>query len=407
MLIQFNFRNYKSYLNETSLDMTATSLSELHENIIEYKKDEKYLKSAVIYGANGSGKTNVLKAFEVMRYWVLKSFELSSSNLNFPQKPFQFCEKGKNGKSMFEVFFSYNDKEYQYGYLADSEKIYEEWLYKRNFKSKYELVFERDQKKFNLNEDIKTNKKLLQTINEKVLALSVLSKFDNIDITNVANWFNETDIINFGDSISEALTSFKIPKSIFNNKIVYHQLLQFLSSVDLSIEGLRYDKFNDSNDEEIDLFYVYTLHRNIDTKKLEEIPIIDESSGTRKMITIFSFIYKPLENGATIFIDEMDAKLHPLLTRQLINLFHSEDTNPNNAQLIFTTHDTNTLTNELFRRDQIWFSEKDKNGISSLYSLAEYKINDTKIRKDASYSKNYLGGRYGAIPNLDNDKAGE
>lgn len=149
------------------------------------------------------------------------------------------------------------------------------------------------------------------------------------------------------------------------------------------------------------------FYKNIDTKKIEEISFSDESSGTRKLITLYTYIHNALENGATIFIDEMDAKLHPLLTRQLINLFHSEDTNPNNAQLIFTTHDTNTLTNELFRRDQIWFSEKDENGISSLYSLAEYKINETKVRKDSSYNKNYLGGRYGAIPNLNIDKAGE
>jgi len=154
-------------------------------------------------------------------------------------------------------------------------------------------------------------------------------------------------------------------------------------------------------------YKIFTQHQNFDNNSIEEIPLNDESSGTVKMISLYYFLIEALEKGKTLFIDEMDAKLHPLLTRYIINLFQNKDSNKQNAQLIFTTHDTNTLNNELFRRDQIWFAEKNEKGISELFSLAEYKVNNTKIRKDASYNKDYLGGRYGAIPNLALLKDGE
>ena len=157
MLMQFNFENFKTYLNETSLDITATSISEFSSDLISYKNDEKYLKVVSIYGANASGKSNVLKAFSHMKSWVLGSFKRSGEMERIPHRPFQFSEVGKLGKSMFEVFFEIDNQEYQYGYRADAHKIYEEWLYKRDFrfKSKYNLVFEREAQKFNLSNELK------------------------------------------------------------------------------------------------------------------------------------------------------------------------------------------------------------------------------------------------------------
>lgn len=159
-----------------------------------------------------------------------------------------------------------------------------------------------------------------------------------------------------------------------------------------------------SYNEKQNRYKIYTQHMNYDTNELEEIPLSDESSGTIKMISLYFYLDEALRKGYTLFIDEMDAKLHPLLTRYIVNLFQDNPMN-SKAQLIYTTHDSSTLSKDLFRRDQIWFVEKNEKGASSLYSLVEYKINDVKVRKDATYNKDYLGGRYGAIPIISDLKA--
>lgn len=404
MLIQFNFENYKTYLNETNLDLTAVNIREHESNLISYKSDEKYLKVISIYGPNASGKSNILQAFNHMRYWVLKSFELSSNRKFIPQKRFKFNEKGKNGKSTFEVFFSYKENEYQYGFCSDDNIVYEEWLYKRNFKfkSKFDLVFEREKQNYNLRSDLNKSRELIKSINTRTLLISILASLNIEDVSNVVNWFDSTNVVNFGDVTFEFLISTTLPKVNLDSKIEKQKFIEFLSSIDIAIEDIRVEKieeFEHSDTNEIfNKYKIFTLHRNFETGELEEIILSDESSGTVKMISLYYFLKTTLENGDVLFVDEMDAKLHPLLTRYIVNMFQNNKLNPNNAQLIFTTHDTNMLTRELFRRDQIWFTEKDKHGISKLFSLAEYKWNDKKIRNDATYNKDYLSGRYGAIP---------
>lgn len=412
MLMQFNFSNFKSYLNETTLDLSSTNLSELKSNIINYKKNEEYLKVIAIYGSNASGKSNVLDAFQQMKFWVLKSFVLSTERKVIPLKRFHFSELGKTGNSLFEVFFTIDGNEYQYGYSLDEKSIHAEWLYKRNFKfkSKYDLVFERENEEFNLSPKLNTAKGLISSMNEKTLLVTLLSSLKIDDAINVSKWFEDTEVINFGDTTFEFLVSRSLPKVVFNDDEGYKRFIDFLKAIDLGIQGIRIEKVDTVNeDSEIkrERYKIYTQHRNIDNDGIEEIILNDESSGTIKMISLYYFLNEALEKGKTLFVDEMDAKLHPLLTRYIINLFQDSDSNKNNAQLIFTMHDTHALNKELFRRDQIWFAEKNEKGISELFSLAEYKINDTKIRKDASYNKDYLGGRYGAIPNLSYIKEGD
>ena len=410
--MQFTFSNFKSYLNETTLDLSSTNLSEMKSNTINYKKNEEYLKAISIYGSNASGKSNVLEAFQQMKFWVLKSFVLSTERKVIPLKRFQFSDAGKNGNSLFEVFFTIDEKEYQYGYSLDEKSIQSEWLYKRNFnfKNKYELVFERENQKFNLNTKLNKTKDLISSMNEKTLLVTLLSSLKIEDAINVSKWFEDTEVINFGDKTFEFFVSRSLPKVDFSNEAEYMRFINFLKAIDLGIQGVRIEKVDNSNEDmetDNERYKIYTHHLNMDTNDFEEIPLNDESSGTVKMISLYYFLNEALEKGKTLFVDEMDAKLHPLLTRYIINLFQDSESNKNNAQLIFTTHDTNALNKELFRRDQIWFAQKNDKGISELFSLAEYKINNTKIRKDASYNKDYLGGRYGAIPNLSLLKDGE
>ncbi|MBM7560912.1 AAA family ATPase [Fusibacter tunisiensis] len=406
MLIQFNFENYKSYLDEVSLDLTATSYTELKDNLIEGKKKEMYMKVVSIYGANASGKSNILEAFEHMKRLVIKSLEESNKSNKMYLKRFQFSEVGKKTPALFEVFFMHKGKEYQYGFNLNEKKILSEWLYKRNFrfKKKYELVFEREGQKYNLNKDLQKANDIIEIMNEKTLLITLLSSFEVEDIKNVFDWFVETEVINFGNVTFEYIISKSLPKVDFDNEKESNRFTEFLENIDIGIKGIRKEKtsLNGHTDNgAFEKYRIYTKHLNMDTGKLEEIPLSEESSGTIKMIGLYRFILDALQKGKTLLVDEMDAKLHPLLTRYIINLFQNSDSNPKGAQLIFTTHDTNTLSNELFRRDQIWFVEKDKRGVSELFSLAEYKIDDKKVRKDASYNKDYLGGRYGAIPNID------
>jgi AAA15 family ATPase/GTPase len=413
VLIQFNFKNYRSSLNETSLNLIAANITELDSNLIQYKKDEKLLKAVAIYGSNASGKSNLLTAFSQMKLWVTESFIRSEQNVPIPLKKFQFSDEGKLEPSLFEVFFSIHDKEYQYGFVVDQKKVCAEWLYKRNFKfkSKYDRVFERDEQKYHLRKDLNINNDILKSMNEKTLLTTFLSRLENSESKDVVEWFRETSVVNFGDTTFEFIISRTLPKVNFENEVSYKRFVNFLSAIDLGICGIRVEKIDypevtDEN-ETANRYKIFTHHKNLNTNEIEELSLSDESSGTNKMISLYYFLEEAIRYGKTLLVDEMDAKLHPLLTRYIINLFQNPETNKKNAQLIFTTHDSSNLNRDLFRRDQIWFVDKNTSGVSELYSLADYKIKDTKIRKDATYYKDYLGGRYGAVPTFKDFMVGE
>lgn len=403
MLIQFNFSNFKSYKNEVSLDMTATSIKEHPYNTVINSKGERYNKVAAIYGANASGKSGIIDAFEFMRFFVLNSFKRQGEGDDIPIKRFAFDKSSRNGKSEFEVFFTYKDKEYQYGFVLDNKKVYEEWLYKRDFrgKDKYSTLFERKYDKVSCGENLKEANVFTDLVGESTLFLSLISNAKIKEAKNVYSWFLDTEAMSLGNGVIEALITRALPTRIKDEKYL-KSFEMFLKAIDIGIEGIRIEKVNDTSDEEGNPTYkVYSKHISMDNDGYIELPFSEESSGTQKMFGLYNFLFNCLNKGGTLFIDELDAKLHPLLLRYIINMFHNPDINKNNAQLIYTTHDIYTLTKETFRRDQIWFCEKDEKGVSDLYSLVEYKLdNNKKVRNDATYNKDYLLGRYGAIPLL-------
>ena len=202
--------------------------------------------------------------------------------------------------------------------------------------------------------------------------------------------------MDLGNAAIEALITRVLPIKIKDEKYL-KSFERFLKAIDIGIDGIRIEKIKHTSSEEDETTCkVYSKHASIDASGYIEIPFSEESGGTQKMFGLYNFLFNCLNEGNTLFIDELDAKLHPLLLRYIINMFHNPDINKNNAQLIYTTHDVSTLTKETFRRDQIWFCENDKKGISNLYSLVEYKLeNDKKVRNDATYNKDYLAGRYG------------
>ncbi|MGJ0909499.1 AAA family ATPase [Clostridium botulinum] len=398
MLIQFNFKNYKSFKNESTLDMTAISITEHPYNLIEDNKGEKYIKTAAIYGANASGKSSVIEAFSFMRIWITNSFKISSDTEDIPIKRFAFDKESKDAPAEFEVFFKFKEREYQYGFSLDNKKIYEEWLYMKNKRGKFISLFERSENKIQCNSKVlKGADNFITMVNNKTLFLSMISNANIPYSKDVFNWFVLTSVIDYGNVFIEGLLKELNPN--IEDKEYQKELTTFLKAIDINIEGIVVEKYKDENDKS--KYKIYTKHLIEGGKDYYKLPLTEESSGTQKMFTLFFFLQTSIKLGIPIFIDELDSKLHPLLLRYILTMFHNENINKSGAQLIYATHDNYTLTRDIFRRDQIWFVEKDDSAVSSLYSLAEYKFeDDKKVRKDASYNKDYLLGKYGAVPIL-------
>ncbi|MZK53622.1 AAA family ATPase [Clostridium beijerinckii] len=397
MLIQFNFKNFKSFRDDTSLDMTATSITEHPYNLIN-SGDEKYIKTAAIYGANASGKSSVIEAYTFMRNWIRDSFKQASTTEDIPIKRFAFDSEALKEPAEFEVFFKYNNHEYQYGFSLDNKKILEEWLYvkKDDSKNKYITLFERADGRIDCNSKLLHGaENFISMVEDKTLFLSIISNAKISYVKDVIDFFL-IPVIDYGNiNFEKALT--ELSSTTIENKFYQRELVKFLNAVDINIDDIIIEKVKNENDET----KIYTKHLMNDKVNYYKMPISEESSGTQKMFSLFYYLQSSLELGLPIFIDELDAKLHPLLLRYILTMFHDENINRNGAQLIYVTHDNYTLTKDIFRRDQIWFVEKDSDAVSHLYSLAEYKSeDDKKVRKDASYNKDYLLGKYGSVPIL-------
>ena len=403
MLIRFSFKNFKSFKNENCLDMEATALKEHEYNVAKTEKGD-YLKVSAIYGANASGKTNVLQAFSYMKKKVLVSDDSRiNSNLN-EENIFSFMIN--NEPISFEVeILAKNNKIYKYGFEVLNNAIISEWLYEKRINKFYE-IFERT----NNNIEVKYNKnKLLglANVDEKNLFLNVFAKIDknNEDFNNVYEWFINSNYLDLGDLNFENALNNRISLKIIEDKKYKEELLKFIRTFDATIDSINISPNSIEELKNTNGIVKVELVHNGEKGNKKALPLALESNGTMKMFHLFDFLMDTLRNGMVLFVDELDAKVHPLLTRYIINLFHNSKKNIGNGQLIYSTHDTVNLNKETFRRDEIWFAEKDKDGISDIYSLSDYIMEDEngntkKVRNDATYNKDYLTGRYGAIPVL-------
>ena len=402
MLIRFSFKNFKSFKNENCLDMEATSLKE-HEYNVAKTENGEYLKVSAIYGANASGKTNVLQAFDYMKKRILVSDDSKTNSPIDEENIYSFMIN--NDPIALEVeILAKNNKIYKYGFEILKDTIISEWLFEKRV-NKFYAIFERE----NNNVSMKPNKiSDLVNIDERTLFLNIYSKIDrnNEDFSNVYDWFVNSMYLDLGNPNFERFINNRVSLKILSDENYKKELLKFIKTIDSGIEGIKTTPDSleavKSNNGIID---IEVLHRG-ENGELKALPFYLESNGTRKMFHLFDFFMDALKNGMVLFVDELDAKLHPLLTRYIINLFHNSKTNIGNGQLIYSTHDTVNLNKETFRRDEIWFAEKDKDGISKIYALSDYILEDDKnagkkVRNDATYNKDYLTGRYGAIPVLE------
>lgn len=402
MLIRFSFKNFKSFKNENCLDMEATSLKEHEYNVAKIDNGE-YLKVSAIYGANASGKTNVLQAFDYMKKRILVSDDSKKNSPIDEENVYSFMIN--NDPIALEVeILAKNNKIYKYGFEVLKDTIISEWLFEKRV-NKFYSIFERE----NNNVSMKPNKiSDLVNIDERTLFLNIYSKIDrnNEDFSNVYDWFVNSTYLDLGNPNFERFINNRVSLKILSDENYKKELLKFIKTFDSGIEGIKTTPDSieavKSNNGIID---IEVIHKG-ENGELKALPFYLESNGTRKMFHLFDFFIDALKNGMVLFVDELDAKLHPLLTRYIINLFHNSDTNKGNGQLIYSTHDTVNLNKETFRRDEIWFAEKDKDGISEIYALSDYILEDDKnagkkVRNDATYNKDYLTGRYGAIPVLE------
>jgi AAA15 family ATPase/GTPase len=424
MLVEFSFKNFKCFKEEAKLSLIASNYDKNtreEDNLFDVDKfGLKLLKSAVIYGANASGKTKLIEALGFMKNFIINSSKEGQIDEAIPVTPFLLNEDSENETSSFELTFIHSKVLYRYGFEVNSEKVVSEWLYHKTNIRETELFYRDEQefdepsKKFKVHDLIENDR-----IRPNALLLSVAASWNEKISKKIIDWFHDLNIISgINDSGYEGYSMSRAKGNLKNNK----QVVDFLKIADLGIDSIKINTLDittlpkelpvelreliierSKEDNSELLSGVTTFHRKYDEngllKGLIEFSLEkDESSGTKKFFSLSGPILEILQNGEILFVDELANKLHPNLTYKLIELFNSKEHNTNNAQLIFNTHDTNLLSSGLFRRDQIWFTEKDRYGASLLYSLANFKT-DT-VRKDDNFEKNYIRGKYGAVPYL-------
>ncbi len=420
MIIEFTVGNFLSFKEKKTLSLEATNITEYKGSTFKAGKF-KLLKSAVLYGANSSGKSNFIKAMSTMKRIVLTSVEKTSAS-KFEIIPFLLSTSTENKPTFFELVFLIGETRYRYGFEIDNSSIHGEWLFRLEGDIEIPL-FIREENGIGVTDDFKEGHGLESKTRENALFLSVVDQFNGEIAAKIIGWFNDLGTISGLSHDNYRGLTF----SLLDNKRSKERLLEFFKDLDLGFEQLKFrkEKFQESflpNDLPAELLddiindlqgktiaRINTVHNKYDEngKKvgLKDFDLREqESSGTNKIFDISGPIFDTLIGGGVLVIDELDAKLHPLMTAAIANLFNTPEYNSNNAQLIFATHDTNLLSYGRFRRDQIYFLEKDRYEASDLYSLIEYKEegSSTKIRKDRSFEKDYINGRYGAIPFIGN-----
>jgi AAA15 family ATPase/GTPase len=423
MIIQeFSFGNFRSFKDIQTLNLSAAKIKSKNENIdisntINYNQ-HSFLKSKAIYGANASGKSNIIKAF-VTFIKVIKSSVKDEKILSLVD-PFRLSTETENEPSFFQIIFWHKNVKYRYGFELDDDNIFAEWLYakpgerelpyfirdnqeiieidKTNFTEGYKLVTLFDDNSEE-NEIFRNNSLFLSSLAS--LGFGKLSKELINELTSilVINGLGHRGMYAYaGDSLSDSKRKKYIIDFLKQGDIGIEDIDSLeLSSDDLpeNVDEETKKDFDKEKKRKLLISIRKKFNKNLEFEDNETFSFrVHESEGTLKLFELSPFIYEALKENRPIIIDEFDARFHPLLTKKILELFNS--TQNSGAQLLFTTHDTNLLSADLLRRDQIEFVEKDKYGASHLYSLVQFK----GIRNTASFEKDYIQGKFGAIPFL-------
>jgi uncharacterized protein len=414
MLLEFSVKNFLSIKDEVILSLYASDEIKGHEkyNLIPVG-GRHILKTAVVYGANASGKSNLIKAIGFMRRIIVNSLKLNPDEPIIPVQSypsFQLHPETAKAPIDMEVIFLYKNIYYRYGFVLDANRIYREWLYyapKESETSLYERSFDGEKYKTVFSEIFASTPDVIKnnSLPDNTLLLVSLAKFTDSPARRVMEWVRNT--FNVITSTDEGFTYSKIDEKEYREAI-----LRFLKVADTGIENILLESVTE---EDLRKNIPKKLHSKLkklissETKQLvfqhsifndkgkvigkKNWGLNHESAGTQKLFALSGPLIETLRKGEVLVIDELDAKLHPMIMRFILGLFHSEEHNPHNAQLVFATHDTQLLSPRFFRRDQIWFTEKDRYGATDLYSLADFDLDD-----QADFSRDYFQGRYNAVP---------
>lgn len=427
MLIEFRFKNYRSFRDEAIMSMEAMGLGSKKDCLIHYKS-QKILPTVAIYGKNGGGKGNVIRAFWLAVQFIKNAQRTQHEKSEIPVHSFALNDYSAEQPTEFEFIYTKNSIKYWYGFSATRQKILEEHLFHAP-KGQRATVFHREGQNFSFTEDKALRKLIGKMVSENQLFFSVACTMNDADCVKAMQWFRED--VRFSRDYAD------IPDQLINytdDPLMLKAISNYAKAADLGIEDVQFDVNNqeiDSSDKfpenmpdelkralsqfaqalassphvkmqqmRVDQVDAKTTHKgkNKDgSKGLYKLDLDDESDGTRRLMSIAPGIESALRTGGLLLIDEINRELHPILVAYIVAKFQNKSTNPNGAQLVFTTHNTELMGMDLLRKDQFYFVDKrNADGVSELYSVSELGTRTTE-----NIQKNYILGKYGAIPNVE------
>ncbi len=416
MLLMFKVKNYTSFKNESILDMRATAYVQHASHIINVNEKTNLLKTTALYGANASGKSNLISAMFFFEQYIFSQFmnkkenndfDVSDQQIEIKLEPFMLS-KDNNEASEFDIIFIHNNKQIQYGFECTSKEVLNEWYFIDDKK-----VYERKGTEITYGNKYQKMLSAYKKIPEGRLYLSVLEYFLDDEsketilgdfISFFINEYNVFSEILFESTVKKLAGSVMLSRKLVENKKYREKVERYLRLIDVGIKRLDVQTdviTNENTGKEKKKKVIRTVHDVYDeSDKIVSEKYFDfqqESTGTLRFLAYIQNVIEMIDKGGVFIVDEISARLHPLLTKLIVDIFQASSNTK--AQLIFTTHDISLLNNNQFRRDEVMFVDKNEQGESSLYSLS-----DMKVREDATFNKDYLQGKYGAIPIFNYDE---
>lgn len=426
MLIEFKFGNYRSFRDEAVLSMEATGLGRLKSSLISYNS-LNLLPAVAIYGKNGGGKSNVIRAFWLAVQFIKNAQRTQHEGAEIPVRPFLLNDYSKDTPTFFEFTYVLDNVKYIYGFSATKEKVFSEYLYHAP-RGQKATVFARTNQEFTFTEEKAKRKLISEAVAPNQLFFSVACTMNDAACVSAMKWFRE--YVFFSRDYTD------IPKQLLsysNDKNMLAAISDYAKAADLGIEKMEFE-FKDEEIDDLETItnmpenmksalsaFMQTLKENSSSSEISlqksevkatsyhkgvnkdgekvsfALELSDESDGTRKLMSIAPAIESVLNKGGLVLVDELEKELHPMLVNYIVAKFQSKNANPNVAQIVFTTHNTELLNMELLRKDQLYFADKSrKDGASELYSISDFS---TKTADNIR--KGYLAGKYGATPDIE------
>lgn len=423
MLIKFSVSNFRSFKEQQTLSLVASPDKTREGNLIR-SEDFNLLKVAGVYGANASGKSNLLQGIQAMEWFVVNSATKMNQGDRIPRiAPFRLSSETAAQPSSFEVVVVLDGIRYEYGFSATAERVYDEWLvaYPKGkprpwIQRKFDP--ETKQTEWDFKWDIKGDRRMLMDkTRDNGLVLSRGAELNVKPLTALYQWFAKRvwvfDLSNQPSGLVQATAHHIEDDDELRNRVTQLVHHADVGIVDLKLERkpFRLDDIQPAVREKmpqevmerirearLSFFEIRSVHNVGNTEATVEFDFEDESNGTQRLFALAGPLLDALEEGATVVVDELECSMHPLLTRKLIEMFQSPEMNSKGAQLVFASHDTTLMDQTLFRRDQVWLTEKNPSGATTLFSLYDFKQETGKPRNNEAFERRYLAGRYGAVP---------